>query len=137
MSFTNDPINNPIDEIRLMVGDIDPYDELLSDQVYKYLYYQNNTKRKAAVEALKFIVNMLASCVTEKAGGLFVKDSERFEQYSKLLSRYTKDPTFSLLAPAMPYAGGISITDMENNEGSLDNRLNKSTIDSISDIKFP
>lgn len=136
MSFTNDPINNPIDEIRLMV-DIDPYDELLSDQVYKYLYYQNNTKRKAAVEALKFIVNMLASCVTEKAGGLFVKDSERFEQYSKLLSRYTKDPTFSLLAPAMPYAGGISITDMENNEGSLDNRLNKSTIDSISDIKFP
>lgn len=137
MSFTNDPINNPIDEIRLMVGDIDPYDELLSDQVYKYLYYQNDTKRKAAVEALKFIVNMLASCVTEKAGGLFVKDSERFEQYSKLLNRYTKDPTFSLLAPAMPYAGGISITDMENNEGSLDNRLNKSTIDSISDIKFP
>lgn len=137
MSFTNDPINNPIDEIRLMVGDIDPYDELLSDQVYKYLYYQNDTKRKAAVEALKFIVNMLASCVTEKAGGLFVKDSERFEQYSKLLSRYTKDPTFSLLAPAMPYAGGISVIDMENNEGSLDNRLNKSTIDSISDIKFP
>ncbi len=116
MAYDNDPVNNPVDRVRLMVGDIDPFEEILSDDVYKYILATNSSNEKrTALQALRYIVAALASCVTEKAGGLFVKESEKYDHYKDLLKRATSDPSFSFLAPSQPHAGGISKQDICDN----------------------
>lgn len=125
MSFTNDPANNPVDRLRLIVGDTDPYEVGLSNDVYNYVLDKNaNDEKKSALECLKYLVSKYASYVTEKAGGLFVKESEKFKQYNDLYNRFTKDPSFSLLEAGLPYAGGISNSDIKDNAENPDNNLN-------------
>lgn len=129
MSFTNDPINNPIDRIRLIVGDSDPCEEGLADDIYLYLLDKHSgSENKAALEALRYLVTQYANYVTEKAGGLFVKESEKYKQYKELLNMYTKDPTNSLLKAGLPFAGGISKSDIEDNACNPDNNLIDSQI---------
>ena len=128
MPYTGDPLNNPVDRIRLSVGDTDNYEEGLSDDVYLYVLGKNTTdgavnEGLTAVECLRYLLAKYANYVTEKAGGLFVKESEKFEQYRILLDKYTKDPSFSLLKAGMPYAGGISKSDAAANAQNPDNRL--------------
>lgn len=112
MSFTNDPTNNPIDRIRLKVGDTDTDEVGLSDEVYQYLLNKHSQNEdKAAVEALEALVAKYANYVTEKAGGLFVKESEKYQQYKDLLDSYKNDPRSSILKAGEPFAGGISKSD--------------------------
>ena len=112
MPFTGEPVNSATDRIRLYVGDTLPYEEGLSDEVYEWIISETSSEQAAAIQALKLLVAKYANYVTEKAGGLFVKESEKYEQYSDLLDKWTKDPTTSLLAAGLPYAGGISKEDI-------------------------
>ena len=106
--FTNDPVNSVIDRMRLMVGDTDIHDEGLSDEVYEYLYETNGQdEKRGALEALKMLVFKYAKYVTEKAGGLFVKESERYQQYKELLDRAEKDPSLGFIGAPEGFAGGI------------------------------
>ena len=108
MAFTNNPVNSVIDRIRLKVGDTDEFDEGLSDEVYEYLYDTNNSnENRAALEALKMLVFKFAKYTTEKAGGLFVKESERYQQYKELLDKAEKDPSLGFISAPEGYAGGI------------------------------
>ena len=128
MSFTNDPVCNPIDRIRLLTGDVDSYDEGLSDEVYIYVYKRNNNNENlSALECLRYLLAKYANYVTEKAGGLFVKESERYEQYRSLYDMYTKNPATMLLNTPKPFAGGISISDMQTNEANPDNNVIRSS----------
>jgi len=119
MPYTDDPTNNPIDRIRLNVGDTDLYDEGLSDNIYTYLLtkYDSN-EGQSSLEALKMLVNKYASYVDEKAGDLSTKDSQRYNQYRELLEKATKDPTQSFLKTGNPYVGGISLQDRLSNPSS-------------------
>jgi hypothetical protein len=132
MSFLNDPANNPIDRVRLYTGDIDLYEEGLTDDVYQFVLDKHNgSETKAAIECLRYLVSKYASYVVEKAGGLFVKESEKFEQYKKLLDMYTKDPRTMLYKAGTPFAGGISVSDMEDNRCGPDKNLQKVTLSSV------
>lgn len=116
MAFTNDPVHNPIDRIRLITGDVNEFEEGLSDEVYQYVYDKHTqNENKAALECLQYLVNKYANYVTEKAGGLFTKESELYKQYKDLLDSYTKDPSKMLLTPGLPYVGGISKSELEEN----------------------
>lgn len=119
MSYTDDPENNPIDRIRLNVGDTDVNEEGLSDTVYSYLLGKHDDNENiCSLEALKLLVAKYAKYADEKAGELEEKAHQKFNQYSDLLDKYTKDPTFSPLQSGLPYAGGISLTDRANNPSS-------------------
>jgi hypothetical protein len=128
MPYTGDPANSATDRIRLAVGDTDVYQEGLTDEVYAYLLSVNLNEARSTIGALKYLVAKYASYVTEKAGGLFIKESEKFEQYSKLLNRYTKDPSQMLLTLGTPFAGGISYSDLYSNASNPDNNLINATI---------
>ena len=127
MSYTGDPANSVTDRIRLVIGDTDVDEEGLTDEVIQYVLDTYISEPKSAIECLKFLVAQYANRVTEKVGGLFTKESEKFEQYKKLLDMYTKDPSTALVAFGV-YAGGISKQDIEDNACNPDNEVNTSTL---------
>ena len=127
MSYTGDPVNSATDRIRLIIGDTDIDEEGLTDEVIQYVLDKNTKETTSAIECLKFLVAQYANRVTEKVGGLFVKESEKFEQYTQLLNLYTKDPSTALVAFGA-YAGGISKQDILDNANNPDVELNTSTL---------
>lgn len=118
MSYTDDPANNVIDRLRLKTGDTDPLDEGLSDDVYQFLLDTNDQNENvAALEALKALVAKYANCVTEKAGGLFIKGSEKYEQYKKQLEE-ASNPVNGFMTTGAGFTGGIYCDDMATNAGN-------------------
>lgn len=112
MSFTNDPTNSSTDRVRLMTGDIEDFDEGLTDEVYEFLIMQaEGNEKRAALEALKMLVFKYAKYVTEKTGNLFVSENQKYDHYKELLDRVTKDPSWSFLTAGTPYAGGIDLCE--------------------------
>jgi len=123
MPFTGDPANSATDRIRLIVGDTDICEEGLTDEIYTYLLDVNDDDEiVSALAALRYLIAKYASYVTEKAGKLFIKESEKFEQYRKLLDLLTKDPRTAIMSQGLPYAGGISWSDYCENLANPDAR---------------
>lgn len=130
MSFTNNPAERAVDRMRLATGDIDEYEEGLTDEVYEYLLTANNNNESlAVVAALKYLIAKYSNYVTEKAGQLFVKESERVEQYQKLFKMYTANPSTMILKQGVPFAGGISHSDMDTNQASYDSNQSRITLE--------
>lgn len=112
MSFTNDPVNSATDRVRLLVGDIEDYDEGLSDEIYEYLIVKSDgNEKQAALEALKMLVFKYAKYVTEKAGNLFISQNQKYDHYKELLDKVTKDPSWSFLESGLPFGGGIYLEE--------------------------
>lgn len=121
MSFTGDPKNVVTDRIRLIIGDTNIDEEGLTDEVIEYVLEKNNSEEvPSAIECLRYLVAQYANAVTEKAGGYFVKGTEKYTQYKELLASLTTDPTTAITAMGIPYAGGISwaayCADAENDD---------------------
>jgi hypothetical protein len=122
MPYTNDPANNPIDRIRLNVGDIWPDIEILADADYQYfLDAAAGNENRATMDAARAILFKIGRYTRERTGDIEVYGGEWFDHYYKALQMILKDPNISI-SIAVPYAGGISKADM------LANRLNPDTV---------
>lgn len=120
MPYTNDPTNNPIDRIRLNVGDIWEDMEMLSDADYQYfLDAADGNERRATMDAVRAVLFKLTRMTRERTGDIDVYGSEWFNNYFKALQLILKDPNISI-SVAMPYAGGISRSDMQANRCNPD-----------------
>lgn len=121
MPYTGDPTNNPIDRIRLAVGDIWDDMEMLTDADYQYFLDRNDgNENRATMDAIKAILFKLARMTRERTGDIEVYGSEWFNNYYKMLLLLLKDPNASI-SLAVPYAGGISKSDMITNDMNCDN----------------
>lgn len=121
MSFTGDPVNNPLDRIRLMTGDTDPVYEFLDDATYQYVLDKNSQNEKAsAMEAARYILANITRYTRERTGDIEVYGNEFFKNYRTYLLELVNNPNFTNMLP-MPYAGGISKQDMLNNDQNEDN----------------
>jgi hypothetical protein len=118
MAFTDNPLN-PLDRIRLKIGDIDVDFEIISDQWYQYYLNLGYTENAVALEiARKILAQYAGSGAREREGQVEVYGKERFDSYLKWLKDLVNS---GLMSPAIPYAGGISISDMVDNDSNLDN----------------
>lgn len=114
--FTNDPANNPLDRIRIMIGDADNDEILLSQQVLEYLYESTNKNEKlTAIKALEAIIMSAAKYTDEVVGDVEINLSQRFKQFRIVLNDLKKSTM-----TGTPYAGGISVADVETRRASPD-----------------
>jgi len=121
MPYMNDPTNNIVDRVRLVVGDIWSDMELLADADYEYfLSKYNSNENRAALDAARALLFKLARLSRERTGDIEVYGSEWFKNYKSALELMIKNPELSI-SLAMPYAGGISKSDMEQNDCNTDN----------------
>lgn len=121
MAYTDNPLN-PIDRMRLRIGDIDPDFPLVNDQWYQYYVQQGYTEGAVALEiAQKILAQYAIEGSRQREGAVEVYGKEKFESYLAWLKEITTSPTSSVVAPPVPYAGGISKQDMYDNDSNTDN----------------
>lgn len=121
MPYTHDPANNPVDRIRINVGDIWDDMEMLSDADYEYfLAAANGNENRATMDAVRAILFKLTRMTRERTGDIEVYGGDWFSNYMKALQLILKDPNISI-SLAVPYAGGISRSDMQANRCDPDN----------------
>lgn len=121
MSYTNSPATSAIDRVRLIVGDTNTEFDYLADEVYGYLLtkYQGN-ETTSAMEAARYILGSLAKYSRQRTGDIEVYGAEMFKNYKDFLIELLRNPQM-LLSRAQAYAGGISKSDMEQNDSNPDN----------------
>lgn len=125
MSYTNDP-NNPIDRVRLTVGDVDTINEYLSDNWYQYFLTKNsNNEILASIDCAKAILAHFTSNGHEKIDQVEIWGKDQFDNYLKWLKDFIENPSLSGIRSPVPYAGGISKSDIRENNANSDNNTIK------------
>lgn len=121
MPYTGNPATNPVDRVRLAVGDIWSDMEMLTDADYEYFLERNNAnENRATLDAARAILFKLTRMTRERTGDIEVYGSEWFKNYKDALLLILKDPN-AAISLAVPYAGGISKSDMLANDLNSDN----------------
>ena len=108
----------PIEEIKLEIGLNGDTSFLISDEEIQYfLDKHDGNKKRASLDVAKTLLFVLSRYTHERSGNeLEIWNNQWFEQYMQALKLYISNPSFSLaVSSAMPYAGGISKSDMANN----------------------
>lgn len=104
--YTNDPVNNPVDALRLEVGDTDIDDVWLTNE--DYAYYQQkypNSFRSAVLAAAQGILFKLSRYTRERAGQVDVYGAEAYKNYSDALRMKLKDFSLSEVKPISFFGG--------------------------------
>jgi hypothetical protein len=114
-----------IDQVRLLVQDNTPGLYLISDdEVHFLLQRNNNNVNRASLEAAKIILMNLAMRGDSTVDIFSIKGAKAAEQYRLALELFIKSPDLNpVLQNTQAYFGGISKSDMELNNGILDNNL--------------
>ena len=113
-----------IQKLKLEVGLIAEASDILSDEELTYFLEKNNNSiRKAGLDAAKTVLFVLSQLVHERSGSeLEIWGHTWFENYMKTLQMYLNDPNYSIaLENAKAYAGGISVSDIRSNINNPDN----------------
>lgn len=119
MPYTGSPATNPVDALRILVGDAFEDFEILDDATYQYFLDKNDGDvNKAAIDAAKLIRFQIAKAPYRERAG-------QYEVWDKFADLYTAalndlidgDNGLASFVP-IPWAGGISKSDM------LANRMN-------------
>lgn len=119
--FTNDP-TNPIDRVRMTVGDTDTSNEYISDQWYTHFLSNNsNNETRTAIDCAKAILARFTFNTREKVDQIEIYGNELFPNYLIWLKEFIESPALSGLKSPSPYAGGVSISDMAANNNNSDN----------------
>ena len=119
MAYTNSPATSVTDRLRLNVGDIHSV-EILDDETYTYYYNKNEqNERRATRDLFTVLLFALSRYTQERAGQLEVYGHQYFQNYLDAVKLAITNPSIDSIT-AMPFAGGISRTDMDERASDAD-----------------
>lgn len=109
--YTGDPVNNPLDRVRIYATDTDNDDLLIDQSVIEFFYLESGRNEKqAAIKALNYLLFQIAKMGDEKVGGVYLKNSERIKNLMLVLDDLKQDVIKVGIGGV--YAGGISKSDV-------------------------
>ena len=119
MAYTSSPSTSVTDRLRLNVGDIySP--SILDDEVYSYYYTKNeDNERRATRDLFTVLLFALSRYTRERAGQIEVYGSDYFRSYLDAVKLAITNPSIDSIT-AMPFAGGISRSDMDTRASDTD-----------------
>lgn len=114
-----------VQSLRYELGDTDVGFPIMADAEYQYfLDKHEQSVRRAATDAAKSIMFKLSMRSEETVDIFSIKGSKAAQSYIQALQLYLKNPDLNpIISNAMPYAGGISLEDMQANDQNLDNNI--------------
>ena len=119
-------------QVRLLCQDNTPGLYIISDDEIDFLLERNNNNvDKAVYEALQIMLRYLAQRGDESIDIFSIRGSKSAEQMRLAIELYLKDPANNPLYKNLKgYVGGVSISDMAENNANLDNNIIQSPSDS-------
>ena len=119
-------------QVRLLCQDNTPGLYIISDDEIDFLLERNNNNvDKAVYEALQIMLRYLAQRGDESIDVFSIRGSKSAEQMRLAIELYLKDPANNPLYKNLKgYVGGVSISDMAENNANLDNNIIQSPSDS-------
>lgn len=113
MAYTGNPSTNPVDEIRLRLGDIDPDFPLMGDEEYQYFLGKNPVDLTSALlGAAQSLLFYISRYTRERTGMIEVYGAEAFNNYLAAYKLLLKNPLGALNLAPIPYFGGISRSEL-------------------------
>lgn len=120
MTWTYNVANLATDEtyqVRLLCGDTDTNNQLIQDEEIDFLLSENSGVYFAAAAACEAIAAKLADEADQKTGKIATWLTKRVDKFLEMAKRLREVASRTL---GRPYAGGISISDKEDQEADTD-----------------
>ena len=120
MTWTYDPSdieNSQKDQVRLLCGDTDSTEQFLQDEEIEYLIKLHGSTLSAAAAACEAIAAKLARQADQKTGKIATWLSKRVDKYLEVAESLKKQ---AQIISAIPYVGGISVSDKEDRDAETD-----------------
>lgn len=121
MSWSYSPVNlgkRGLDYIRLLIGDTFSGDQQLQDEEINMFLTTRSSPLGVAAECCRALAAKFSRTVDQKAGQSETKFSQMAKAYMQMALQFEQKA--ALAGAAAPYAGGISVTDMMNQELNTD-----------------
>ncbi len=117
-NYSFNPESSPKDAVRFLIGDTDAQDPLLYDLEIQYMLNQaGGAIQAAAIRCCEAIIAKFARLCDESVGQVKITFSQKMkaaqQQRIELTRRLATDNI-------RPYAGGISVTDIRQNNQNTD-----------------
>lgn len=128
-----------IQQVRFLIQDNVPGLYVISDDEIQYLLDKNsNSVNRASVEAARVVLFNLSLKSDSTVDIFSVRGSQAAKAYIEALKLFIRDPSLSgVLSNINGYAGGISISDMQENDANLDNNIPVPPSKSPEDYSIP
>ena len=109
-TYSGNPATSPKDTVRFLIGDTDKCDQLLQDdEIVWVLNLYNNTPNNAAIRCVETVMSKFSRLMDESVGQVKLTYSQKVKGYREMLRDLRNRLAMEDMAP---YAGGISITDV-------------------------
>ena len=109
-SYSGDPSLSGRDQVRFLIGDTSPADQLMQNSEIDWVLSQYKAPMNAAIRCCEVITAKYSRLADESVGSVHVSFSQKSESYRKL----RKDLVRRLATEdCTPYCGGISAADKE------------------------
>jgi hypothetical protein len=116
-SYSGNPQSNDKDKVRFLVGDTDANSPLLQNEEIDYLISSESNIIMAAVAGCLAIAAHFSRLTDESVGDVSKSYGQRAEHYRDLAkSLRQRNAEMSVC----PYAGGISVSEKQNNAADTD-----------------
>jgi hypothetical protein len=116
-TYTHSPATSQVDEVRLLIGDTNEDDPLLSNEEIEYFIATEGPGKRAASEAARAIASSFARLMDRSIGSLSASYSQKYQQYFDL-SQTLKTEAQS--DPVSPYVSGWKRSEKDIREQDLD-----------------
>lgn len=114
-----------VKSIRIELGDTSPEFPIMSDDEYRYFLDKNDWSiRRASLDAARSMLMKLSMRTDESVDIFSIKNTSAAKQFMQALQLYISNPDLNpIYQNIMPYAGGISKSDMVQNDNNPDNNV--------------
>lgn len=117
-SYSGNPATSAMDKVRFLIGDTNSSDQHISDEEINAMLADNaNDAYSTAIACTEALISKFSRYVTKSIGDLSISYGEIVSNYRSLLGDLRRKATIALCTP---YAGGISVSDKEIDEGDSD-----------------
>lgn len=118
-TYTEDPLNVPVDELRLLIGDTNSFDPQLQDAEVEYFLSRYPSINQASIAAVTNLIAKYSRLADETTAELSIKWSQKALAYRRLKEDLS-DSINSSSSAAVPWAGGISNSDISTRRSDSD-----------------
>lgn len=83
-TYSGNPANSQLDEVRFIIGDTDTTDQLLANEEINYMIAEYGSSLRTASECARAIAAKFARLMSRSIGGLSADFSAKYRQYLEL-----------------------------------------------------